>query len=87
MARHYEDAAEWARKAIQWKQDAPLPHLIHATILGHLGRLAEAQAELEVCEQVRPGFTASADNWHRFSRDEDQEHFLQGLRNAGWQAK
>ena len=84
-ARRYEEADQWARNAIQWKQDAPLPHLIFATILGHLGKVEEAKTELNVCERLRPGFTMSADNWHQFNHTEDQEHFLDGLRKAGWE--
>jgi adenylate cyclase len=84
-ARHYDDAVSWARKAVQWATTHPLTHLILAASLGYAGRLEEARAELDACERVRPGYTANADNWHPYKHAEDQEHFLDGLRKAGWQ--
>jgi adenylate cyclase len=84
-ARRYDDAVTWAGKAVQWGEAQPLAHLILAASFGHLGRLEEARAELDACERIRPGYTANADNWHPYKNAEDQEHFLDGLRKAGWQ--
>ena len=83
-AGRYDEAVEWARKAIRWRPDAPIPHLMLATILGHLDRLEEARADLAECERIRPGYTADAENWHPYKHAEDTEHFLDGLRKAGW---
>ena len=82
-ARRYEEAAEWARKAVEWRDDAPLPHLILASSLGHLGQSNEAQTALDKCESIRPGYVAKPDNWHPYKNADDQEHLLDGLRKAG----
>ena len=84
-AHLYDEALPWARKAVQWKPDAPLPRLIHAAVLGHLGQVEEAKTELDVCKQVAPGFAATTANWHPYKHPEDEEHFLDGLRKAGWE--
>jgi adenylate cyclase len=84
-AHRYDDATAWARKAVQWNRDAPEPRVILATSLGHAGELEEARAELAECERIRPGYAASADNWHLYKFREDQEHFLDGLRKTGWE--
>ena len=85
LARRYDEAEEWASKAIRWKPDHPLPHLVMATSLGHLDRVDEARAELNAGERIRPGFMANADNWNRYKNLADNEHFLEGLRKAGWE--
>ena len=82
-ARRYEEAAEWARKAIQWRDDAPLSHLILAASLGHLGQSNDARAALDKCESIRPGYVAERDNWHPYNNVEDEEHLFDGLRKAG----
>ncbi len=85
-ARHYDDAVTWARKAVQWDMKHPLTHLMLAASLGHAGQLEDARAELDACERIRPGYTANADNWHPYKHADDQEHFLDGLRKAGWES-
>ncbi|NQV21128.1 MAG: hypothetical protein HQ511_06905 [Rhodospirillales bacterium] len=85
LARRYDKAEEWARKAIRWSPDHPLPHLVRATGLGHLGRVDEARAELDACERIRPGYTSNANNWLSLKNSADNEHFLEGLRKAGWE--
>lgn len=84
-AHLYELAVEWALKSIERRSDLPEPHLLLAASLGHLSRSEEARLELETVERLRPGYTKS-DNWvHNYSHDDDQEHFLEGLRKAGWE--
>ncbi len=85
LARRYEEATVWAGKAIRWRPDHPLPHLVMATSLGHLGRLDDARAELNACEQIHPGYTANTNNWGTYKHPDDSEHFLDGLRKAGWE--
>ncbi len=84
-ARHYDDAVTWARKAVQWGMGHPLTHLILAASLGHVGRAEDARAELDACERIRPGYTANSDNWFPYKYADDQDHFLDGLRKAGWE--
>lgn len=85
LAKRFDQAMEWAGKAIQWRPDHPLPHLVMAASLGHFGRIDEARAELKACERVRPGYTADTKNWISYKNPADNEHFLDGLRKAGWE--
>ena len=82
-ARRYEEAANWAEKAIEWRGDAPLPHMISAASLGHLGQTDEARAALSKCESIRPGYFGASDNWHPYQNTEDENHLFDGLRKAG----
>ena len=41
--------------------------------------------ELDACEQLAPGFLATTANWHPYKHPKDEEHFLDGLRKAGWE--
>ncbi len=80
-ARHYETAVEWALKATQLRPDAPEPHLLLAASLGHLARTDEAEAELEKFKQFGQAY-----QWlHTYKHESDNEHFLEGLRKAGWE--
>ncbi len=81
MARQYETAVEWALKAAQQRPSAPEPHLFLAISLGHLARIDEARAELKKFEQLGQAY-----QWpHTFKNEADNEHFLDGLRKAGWE--
>lgn len=82
-ARRYEEAAKWARDAVQWKGDAPLPHLILSASLGHLGQSDDARRALEMCERIRPGYMMGTDNWQPYKNAEDEQHLFDGLRKAG----
>ena len=53
-ARHYEEAAERARKAIR-RRPYPWTYMILASSLGHLGQLAAARTALDECERIEPG--------------------------------
>ena len=84
-ARRYEPAVEWALKATNHRPTALEPHLLLAVIYGHLGRTNEARAELETCEQLRPGSTDPSSWVHVYQQASDNEHFVDGLRKAGWE--
>ena len=84
-AGHYVEAAECARRAIQWRPDIHEPHLILAATLGHLGRIEEANSELKHCERLHPGYTTATEKWFQYKNKTDAEHFLEGLRKAGWE--
>ncbi len=84
-ARRYDEAIEWAQKSIQLRPDAPEPHLLLAVALGHLGRIGEAQEELQECETIKPGHAAKGGVFP-YARAVDTEHFFEGLRKAGWEA-
>ena len=80
----YDEAIEWARKSIELRPDAPEPHLLLAVALGHFGRTEEAQAELETCERLDPDHAKKGGSFS-YNKAADTEHFLQGLRKAGWE--
>jgi len=83
-ARRYEDAMEWASKSIHHRPDDPRAPAVLAISLAHLGQREEAQAALDACERVRPGF---AERWaflREYRNSADNEHILEGLRKAGW---
>ncbi len=61
----------------------PEPHLLLAAILGQLGRTEEACAELKMCESISAGYAHPSGWIHKYKRDVDNEHFLDGLRKAG----
>ena len=81
-ARRYEDAVEWARKAIHHLPDHARAHAILAIGLAHLGRLAEARVALDECERVGPGFAKRWALLRQYRNPADNEHILEGLRKA-----
>ncbi len=81
-ARRYEDAVEWARKAIHHRPDHARAHVILAMGLAHLGRLAEARVALDECERVGPGFAKRWALLRQYRNPADNEHILEGLRKA-----
>jgi Flp pilus assembly protein TadD len=84
-ARRYDEAVEWARKSLQRRPNQPEPHLILATSLGQLGQLEAARTELETCERLRPGYSNPSGWVHTYAGASDNDHFLEGLRKAGWE--
>ncbi len=84
-SREYESAVEWARNAINRDPDHARAHLFLAASLGHLGRSAEAHTALDDCNRVNPDFARRWTQWREYRKDEDNDHFLAGLRKAGWE--
>jgi len=82
-AHQYERALESARLAIQRRPDYPHAHYILAIALAHLGEAQRAQAELEECERLHPGFLASRADWRPYTDEESNRHLREGLRKAG----
>ena len=84
-AYHYEDAAEWAQKAVH-RRSGPDSYVTLASSLGHLGRLVGAQTALDECEQGYPGRIQKEFHFDRcpYKNSADHEHILDGLRKAGW---
>ena len=85
QARKYEDAVAWARKGIDLRPDYPNAHYILAVSLAQLDRCEEARAALDQCERIEPGFVASRAEWRPYRDSADNEHFLDGVRKAGWE--
>ena len=84
-ARRYEEAVDWARQAIQRRPNAPEPRLLLSISLAYLGEPEDAAAEFEVVETLRPGYANPAGWSRKYKQSVDNEHFLDGLRKAGWE--
>ena len=82
-ARRYEEAVEWARKAIYGQSDYLDAHLVLAASLGHLGRRTEARAALDECQRIQPGFVEKRAGLEVYQNRVNNEHILDGLRKAG----
>ncbi|AIM02274.1 hypothetical protein GOB07_16085 [Sinorhizobium meliloti] len=79
----YVAAERWARSADLHAN--PVYHVILLAILGKLGKMDLARTEREWLETNVPGFLENARNEValRIHRPEDQQHFIEGLRQAG----
>ena len=86
LARNYERAAEVARLAVLHDPNFPIAWRCLANALGQLGSLDEAREALGECLTLLPNF--STEQGARVSmgfRDEVVfQHWLEGLRKAGW---
>jgi adenylate cyclase len=87
VARSYEEAASWARRAIQHRPDYPHAQYLLASALGHLGRLGEARAALDECERLQPGFVAKRARWEPYQDPARNSHIHDGVRKAGAQPR
>jgi adenylate cyclase len=82
--RNYEEAIQWAKKALrqpkfQWSRYAVL-----ISALGHLGRLEEAHSSLEQLRTQRSDFsTEFVRSTHLIADVDDMQHYIEGLRKAG----
>ena len=84
-ARRYEEAVDWARRAIRRQAAILDPYLVLAASLGQVGDKADGLEALLQCEQIRPNYTKRPEIWYRYADSSDREHFLDGLRKAGWE--
>jgi len=87
MGRDYARAAEIARLAVQRAPHYPIAWRSLANALGQLGRLEEAREALAQFLTLMPGYTTEAAARASVGfRDEAMfQHYLAGLRKAGWQ--
>ncbi len=84
--RDYERCVEAARRQLSAHPDTPWTHRWLAAALGQLGRTGEARAALETSIARSPReFDVYVRNRAPWTRPEDHEHMLDGLRKAGWQ--
>ena len=81
-AKRYEEAVDTAQKIISERPDFPHAHYILASALGHLGRLDEARAELEICETLQPGYVERRLQWQPYQDSEKSNHVHAGVRAA-----
>jgi adenylate cyclase len=84
--RDYERCVEAARRQLSAHPGHTLTYRWLAAALGQLGRTAEAYAAIETSIAVSPReFEVYVRNRVPWTRPEDHEHMLDGLRKAGWQ--
>jgi len=87
LARNYEKAAEVASLAVQRGPSYSNGWRSLANALGQLGRLDEAREALEQFLARVPGFTSeqAARSLLPFRDEAVFQHWLEGLRKAGWE--
>ena len=85
-ARRYEDACDWARRALD--RQSNFPHALYnlASALGHLGRVEEGRRALDQCEEFQSGFVAKRASWEPYRDSAANAHIHDGVRLVGWDA-
>ena len=82
--RRYEDAVEWARKALRLPNFQWSRYMILASALGHLGRTEEARALIDALLERIPNFSASYMlDFSPMIENADFRHMVDGLHKAG----
>jgi tetratricopeptide (TPR) repeat protein len=83
--RNYDEAVRWCESAIQVSHRAPIRRALMIACSARAGDMARAGAEIAVLDSFAPGFIASVFRGENpvFTRKEDMEHLLDGLRLAG----
>ena len=83
--RDYAEAVRWCESAIQVSHRAPIRRALMIACTARAGDMARARAEIAVLDSFAPGFIASLFRGENpvFTRREDMEHLLGGLRLAG----
>ncbi len=83
--RDYAEAVRWCESAIQVSHRAPIRRALMIACSARAGDMARARAEIAVLDSFAPGFIASVFRGENpvFTRREDMEHLLDGLRLAG----
>jgi adenylate cyclase len=82
-ARKYEIALRHLRESIRLKPDYANSYHVLAICLGHLGRVDEARAAAQRCEQLRPGLMRRRAHWNIYVDPEANRHLTEGLCKAG----
>lgn len=87
LARNYEKSAEVAKLTVLRDPKFPPGWRCLAIALGQMGSIEDASAALAQCMELVPGFTSEAVARASLGfRDEVLfQHWLEGLRKAGWQ--
>jgi adenylate cyclase len=83
--QNYTEAVRWCESAIQVSHRAPIRRALMIACSARAGDMARAGAEIAVLDSFAPGFIASVFRGENpvFTRKEDMEHLLDGLRLAG----
>ena len=86
LVRDYEKAAEIAAVVVQRAPHYPMGWRSLANALGQLGRMDDAHDALEKFLALMPGYTTeqAARSTLAFRDEAVFQHYLEGLRKAGW---
>ncbi|MGB6252235.1 MAG: hypothetical protein WBF62_03180, partial [Bradyrhizobium sp.] len=82
-ARKCEIALHHLRESIRLKPDYANTYHVLAICLGHMGRIDEARAAAERCEQLRPGLMKRRADWNIYLDPQANRNLTEGLRKAG----
>ena len=82
-AERFEEAAECARRAVDWNPAFADAHGVLASASAHLGRMADARASLDAFTRLIHGSLAKQLAARPFRRPADRERYLAGLRKTG----
>jgi adenylate cyclase len=82
---NYDEAARWCESAIQAQHRAPIRRALMIACSALAGDMTRARSEIAVLDGFAPGFIASVFRGQNpvFTRKEDMENLLGGLRLAG----
>jgi adenylate cyclase len=82
---NYDEAARWCESAIQAQHRTPIRRALMIACSARAGDMARARSEIAVLDSFAPGFIASVFRGQNpiFTRKEDMENLLGGLRLAG----
>ena len=82
-----EEAVAWLRRSIETNRNLAQSHFFLAAALANLGRLEEAQAEVQAGLALEPSYTLHRVRVSPFSDNpvylKQRERLLEGLRKAG----
>jgi tetratricopeptide (TPR) repeat protein len=82
-----EEAVAWLRRSIETNRNFPMSHFFLAAALAHLGRLPEAQSEVQAARAMNPAF--AIDRLRASGSSDDpvavggRDRLIEGLRKAG----
>jgi adenylate cyclase len=82
LAGRYAEAVDSAKRSLKLRSGQPGVYRLLAASYGHLGRSEEAKGALDALLQLTPDF--SAEHLRTFLPPAVVEHYLEGLRKAGW---
>ena len=84
VAERYEEACNWAKKAVRENSDFPVGHQLLVASYGQLERPREAEAALKGLFRVMPSATlASMKRQLHFKNAAELDRFMDALRKAG----
>ena len=83
--RNYDEAVRWCESAIQARHRAPIRRALMIACSARAGDMVRTRSEIAVLDSFAPNFIASLFQGQNpvFTRKEDMENLLGGLRLAG----